>query len=196
MTNINLGTVAECATAVFALIGFCVAYMQLHAIKATDDATFVHELYAEFRTDKLGEFLPRFSCGRLKFKVCEDGDYFHGDNNYLISAHDVSFYLLNPLENVGALAARKLVTIDLVYDFFVWYVNLAWGNEEIQKYIMSLKAKNNDWDAFRRLEALYYRCKVYGDEEQLRHDREKLSAPGHHLANWYRALGNRFTHPS
>jgi hypothetical protein len=196
MVDIGIGTYPEWATSFFTLVGFVVAFFQLQAIKKTDNATFVHELYREFRTDKLGSFIQLFHRNSLKFIESKCENHFADNDGHEISAHDVSVYLLNPLESVGALAARDLVTIDLVYDFFGWYVELAWTNQEIRKYIAWLNESSNHWDVYRRLEVLHDRCKVYCDEERLKHDRGNLPAPGHYFANLSRVLRYRSSHPS
>jgi hypothetical protein len=53
------------------------------------------------------------------------------------STYEIDDLILGPLEDLGALEADKrgLISFDLIYDFFSWYICRIWENEEIKRYV-------------------------------------------------------------
>ena len=191
----SAGSVAQWVGATIALFGLGFAIWQLHVLRKTNSGTFIHDLYKDFYTEDVSRLVPLLETDKLKIVKNDVFVDLTDKKRESFTEHEIASHLLDPLENLGALANRKLVEIGLVYDFFSWYIDLAWTNEEIRKLVERSRSEPDCWDLFMRLEKLYHRCKVYGDEERLRYDRGKLSVPGYHLANWSRALKYRSSHP-
>ena len=78
------------------------------------------------------------------------------------STYEIDDLILGPLEDLGSLEAakEKLVSFDLIYDFFSWYICRIWGNEEIQRYVRDARSERKGAeDLYTRLESLAERCR-------------------------------------
>lgn len=201
MSGSILGILAELVAikpewllAFFAFVGLGFTWFQLHVLRKTSSGTFIHDLYKDFCTRDALHIIASLKSGRLDIvknvvQTVDAAGMAHKKPD-IFSEDEIVAHLLDPLEQLGALAERKLVRIDLIYDFFSWYINLVWTNDKIQTYIEQARKKPDDWDLFIRLEKLHYQCKVYGDRGTLLHDRDLLSRRASQLVGrvWFRRL--------
>jgi hypothetical protein len=77
------------------------------------------------------------------------------------STYDIDDLVLGPLEDLGSLEAdeRKLLSFDLIYDFFSWYIGRTWGNEEIRRYVHGARTEREEaGDLYEHLQSLAERC--------------------------------------
>jgi hypothetical protein len=166
LTSLLTGSAAEWVTAVVAAGALWVAWIQLRAIRKTDSADFVHRLDRDFFTPEVAKFIQWLERNEFRFVEQGDDSYFLDPFDKKVDIYEVDFHLLNPLENLATLAEDGLVKLDLVYSFFDWYVEVVWENSAISNYVTWLRKQKNSWDCFTNLEALYNRCRAYGDRQK------------------------------
>ena len=184
------GIIAEFIVAIATVGGLFFTWWQLHVLKKTNSGTFIHDLYKDFYTEDASHLIELLKGDKLKIVQKVDAAHIADRTRETYTEHEIVTHLLDPLEHLGSLAERKLVRIDLIYDFFSWYINLIWTNAKIQAYIEQTRKNPDDWDLFIRLEKLHYQCKVYGDRGTLLHDRDLLSKRAGQLGNrvWLRSI--------
>jgi hypothetical protein len=77
------------------------------------------------------------------------------------STYEIDDFVLGPLEDLGSLEAdeRNLISFDLIYDFFSWYIPRTWGNEEIRRYVHGARTEREEaGDLYEHLQSLAERC--------------------------------------
>ena len=78
------------------------------------------------------------------------------------SGFEIDDLLLGPLENISNFEQRKLVDIRQVYDDFDHYINLAYDNYEIRKYIKEQRDEEKDGqNIYTEFEYIYRKCDSY-----------------------------------
>jgi hypothetical protein len=76
------------------------------------------------------------------------------------STCEIDDLVLGRLEDLGALEAdeRNLISFDLIYDFFSWYIRRTWGNEEIRRYVHGARTEREEaGDLYKRRSLPYAR---------------------------------------
>lgn len=58
------------------------------------------------------------------------------------SAWEIDDFLLSPLEDVGMLESKGIVAFHMVHSGFSYYLRVIWENNEIRKYINSMREEN------------------------------------------------------
>jgi hypothetical protein len=82
-------------------------------------------------------------------------------NKPVYSTYEIDDFILGPLEDLGSLEAdeRNLISFDLIYDFFSWYIRRTWGNEEIRRYVHGARTEREEaGDLYEHLRSLAERC--------------------------------------
>jgi hypothetical protein len=149
-----LGSVAEWVTASIAAGALYVAWTELGAVRKTASADFIHRLKDDFFTPEATSIIQLLSEKHLKFIEAVDNPYFVTANNSRFSVFEFDRHVMLPLENLGALAHRGLVDIELAYEFFAWHVDLVWENEAVRAYVGWTRSDPSDADYFCCLESL------------------------------------------
>jgi hypothetical protein len=77
------------------------------------------------------------------------------------STYETDDLILGPLEDLGSLEAheQKIISFDLIYEFFSWYILTTWKNEEIRRYVHGARTEREDaTDLYEHLQSLAERC--------------------------------------
>jgi hypothetical protein len=141
----------------FAAFLVWVAWEELSKLSKTSSADFIHRLDNDFFTPETRTLLSLIVYNVLEFcpnDETEEGEpYFKVDPNKLdkknlpkelmeplskrtyYSAFEVDDSLIGLFENVGMLERRGIVSFEMVYDVFSWYLEEAWNNDQINEYI-------------------------------------------------------------
>lgn len=162
------GLVGAGATALLAYI----AWTQLKGIATTASADFIIKLKRDFFTREERRLMHLIDNDWLKFRRGpDDQPWFEVDQEAVgqsslppnikrtlllwpaYSAFDVDDILLQHFEDAGMLTGRHLLNVDMVFDQFSWYVEKAWQNCAIQKYIQS--ERKRDPRLYEKFEELY-----------------------------------------
>jgi hypothetical protein len=81
-----------------------------------------------------------------------------------ISTGFVDDVLLGPLEDVGLLVERNLISLDEAYEQFDSYVQLCIENKAVADYIRVCRSGQDDEDVWDHLQALYRSLELRGPE--------------------------------
>jgi hypothetical protein len=159
-----------------------IAYVQLNNINKTTRADFLHKFTENFFNSGCHKLLMLFYYGILTLETSsvksgKEYIYFKTDKRnlpaYMIGGH-VSlvenledFYtiheidlLLGYLEDIGNYEKENLLEIRMVYEVFGAYIEIAWENPEIQKYI-EIERKQYGKDMYSGFEYIYNKIVKY-----------------------------------
>jgi hypothetical protein len=76
------------------------------------------------------------------------------------STYEIDDLILGPLEDLGTLEAKKLISFDMIYAFFSYYICRVWENGEIKRYVHAARTERKGaGDIYVYSEALAKRCK-------------------------------------
>lgn len=168
-------------TCVFTAVLVLVAWKQLGNLARTSTADFIFRLKSDFFTEEARGLLFMVDAKLLQFedrpipyftiRKADDPDVRGrleelGVKGSTVSTYLIDDVLLGPLEDVDLFLAEKLITTKQVYEMFDTYVTSCMENEEIQKYIRSLRRKPDDSDVYSGFDDLYKRLRVYAPRPQ------------------------------
>jgi hypothetical protein len=75
------------------------------------------------------------------------------------STYETDDMVLGPWEDLGSLEEEGLISFDLIYDIFSWYICRAWQNQKIRRYIDGARAEREEGkDPYNKLQSLAERC--------------------------------------
>src|ERR1035437_6006270 len=158
------------ATFVFTAVLVLVAWIELRDLARTSKADFIFRLKNSFFTEEarrliflVGENLLQFEDSEIPyFTIWKVNDAILrslfeelGIKGSTVSTSTVDDVLLGPLEDVALFLIGKHITEKHAYEMFDAYVTSCWENEEIQKYILSVRREPRDSDIYSNLENLY-----------------------------------------
>ena len=166
-----LGSVAECVTAFAAICALYVAWTQLRAMRRISSADFLQKLKVDFFTAKTAEIFQLLDAMELRFvgEEKEGKSYFVSKGGKIITIHQMDFYVMMPLENLGSLTNSGLVEVDIAYDIFSWHALLVWRNDAVQEYVTWGRSDPEDWDIFLCLQALCEKFEACEAQRKRRH---------------------------
>jgi hypothetical protein len=162
------------ATFVFTAALVLVAWKELGDLVRTSKADFIFRLKNSFFTEEarrllflVGENLLQFEDSEIPyFKIRKVNDAILrglfedlGIKGSTVSTYTVDDVLLGPFEDVALFLNGKLITEKHAYEMFDTYVTLCWENEEIQKYILSIRREPRDSDTYSGFDDLYKRLR-------------------------------------
>ncbi len=78
-------------------------------------------------------------------------------NKNIIDSYDMDDLILGHIEDLGMFNKYNIIDIDMIYDLFSWYIERCKENEEIGKYIDSLRAKYGQ-DIYEDTDYIYNKC--------------------------------------
>ena len=154
------------AIAFFTAFLFFVAYFQLKKLNKTSSADFIVRFKDTFFTDHNRKLLGLIDEKLLKY----DGNSFEitdidVEEKAFISAYRMDDYL-GHFEDLGLFEQKKVVTLEMVYELFSFYIESSWENEEIQKYIHDQRKEPNCSDVYDKFESLYKKCLKFGKDKR------------------------------
>lgn len=140
------------------------AWRQLKKLNKTTSAEFlVGKLKEHFFTAENRKFYELIDNKLLQF--VDTGHFINCKNNELISTYEIDDFLLGHFEEIGLLEQRGIIDIEMVYEFFGYYIETSWEDSEIQKYIKSIRHESIDF--YDKFEDIYKKSKSYGDAKRL-----------------------------
>ncbi|MFZ0439021.1 MAG: hypothetical protein WAL76_12940, partial [Candidatus Sulfotelmatobacter sp.] len=164
------------ATAIATVGLIAVANYQLRDLAKTSKSDFLYKLKKDFFTPEarglvfLAENdLLKFKPGRIPYfeiatpdaetaKRMED----LGITTSSLSTGLVDDAVLGPLEDVGVLLERNLVSLDEAYEQFDSFVQICVENEAIAQYLACCREDEDDDDVYDNLQNLYEKLNVRG----------------------------------
>jgi len=167
-----------------------VAYFQLKRTNKISSAEFIHKLKNDFFCDKnrVLMFLVDNDCLRYEDKDGLDNSYFtynfddleeklkedfeknlsiiFGYKKEVFSCMEIDDLLLGHFEDLGIFEQQGIISINMAYEEFDYYLETAWGNCAIRKYI-KLQRGDGD-DIYDKFEYIYEKCKSFGKAKEKR----------------------------
>jgi hypothetical protein len=169
--------------AAIATIGLiAVAYYQLRDLAETSKSDFLYKLKKDFFTPEARRLVFLAEAGLLRFHQSQI-PYFEiirpdaetgarmtevGITESSASTGLVDDVLLGPLEDVGVLLERNLVSLDEAYEQFDSFVQICVENEAIGQYLTWCRMDQDDDDVYDHLQTLYERLRVRGPKIRAR----------------------------
>jgi hypothetical protein len=161
--------------AILTLLLFVIAWWQLGKISKTSSADFIHKFKIDFFTEdtrKLimlvdkkclifkNDFIPYFEVriDRFPDEIKSVEVIKSATDKKIYTGYEVDDFLLGHFEDLGILRSKGIIDIDMIYESFDWYIEKAWENEEIQKYIEVLK-KEEGSDIYENFRDIYNACR-------------------------------------
>jgi hypothetical protein len=87
----------------------------------------------------------------IKKRLCDKAIY---------TSYEIDDYLLGFFEDIGLFEKKGFLNIHDVYNYFGWYISVAWENDEIRKYISRQRELDDD-DLYENYEYIYHKCSSY-----------------------------------
>jgi len=165
--------------AAIATIGLiAVAYYQLRDLAKTSKSDFLYKLKKDFFTPDARRLVFLAENGLLRFHsnqipyfeiVRPDAETINrmgelGITEPSVSTGVVDDVLLGPLEDVGVLLERNLVSLDEAYEQFDSFVQMCVENEAIAQYLVWCRTDEEDDDVYDHVQNLYEKLKARGKE--------------------------------
>jgi hypothetical protein len=155
-----------------------VAYKQLSDLARTSKSEFLFKLKKEFFTEETRRLIFLIENELLEFRSA-DTPYFHiirpgnaemqsrldelGIIGSTVSTYVVDDYLLGPLEDLGVLEERSLVSLDEAYEQFDTYVEICAESTAIREYLnWSSDQYPDDDDVYDHFQQLYEKLRREG----------------------------------
>jgi hypothetical protein len=171
-------------TAVTTVVLAWVAYRQLSDLARTSKSDFLYKLKKDFFTEETRRLIFLIENQLLEFRSAEV-PYFQvirpanaemqsrfeelGIVASTVSTYLVDDCLLGPLEDLGVLAERNLVSLDEAYEQFVTYVEICAESRAIREYLdWSSSQDPNDDDVYDHFQKLYERLRSEGSKIRAR----------------------------
>jgi hypothetical protein len=154
---------------IFTLALFFLAWWQLSKLSKTSSGEFIHKFKTDFFTKETRQLIMLVDNNCLIFKN-DSFPYFEvkidskvpdqiksAIDKEFYTGYEVDDYLLGHFEDLGIFRARRIIDIDIIYESFSWYIEKAWKNKEIQKYIKVQKEVEGS-DIYENFEEIYNAC--------------------------------------
>ena len=186
----------ETVTAVATVWAIYVAYKQLGDSNTTSRADFIRRFSDQFFTQETRTLIMLLDCNALHFKPHKvegsDGQESEpfpcfeidetavrklpiprGQQDALCerrvySSYEMDDLLLGFFEDIALFERKGLIGLDEVYHHFDWYIDLAWNNPEIQRYIEQARDEDGGEDIYEEFENIAKRMESYGEAKQKR----------------------------
>jgi hypothetical protein len=175
------------ATAIATVGLIAVANYQLRDLAKTSKSDFLYKLKKDFFTPEARRLvflaendLLKFKPGRIPYFEIAAPDAETTERmaelditTSSLSTGLVDDALLGPLEDVGVLLERNLVSLDEAYEQFDSFVQMCVENEAIAQYLACCREDEDDDDVYDHLQNLYERLNVRGKAIRLRRGRQE-----------------------
>jgi len=160
-----------------------VAYRQLSDLARTSKSDFLYKLKKDFFNEETRRLVFLMENELLEFESTEI-PYFRivqppdanaqsrmrelGITGSTVATGLVDDVMLGPLEDVGILLSRDLVSLDEAYEQFDSYVQLCAENKAISEYLGWSRQGDSDEDVFDHFQSLYEKLEKYGPKIRAR----------------------------
>lgn len=176
------GAISTFLAALGTITAVYVTRRQLRGLSETSKADFLHRLKSDFFTADSEEILFLIEHNLLEFMILETKDPNDEEmaifkpkkdkhklmkspkHNYTTT--EVDRLILGNLEDVGIFEKKKLIDIDSVYEEFSEYIERAWSNEAIRRYVKWTIDEDYD-DTYSNFRYIYEKCVSYGKVKRL-----------------------------
>jgi hypothetical protein len=172
------------ATILLCVIG----WWQLKGIKKVSKADFIQKFSIDFFNEKARNIILLLEYDALVFRTREieygDGTanekfpFFeinkkissqlqinHDNKSDLIESYtsfDIDDLLLGHFEDIGGFEKQNLISIENVYNYFDYYIQVAWDSKEIQKYLHYIKKDSNNPDVYENFKYISQKSASFG----------------------------------
>jgi len=170
-------------TTVITLVLAALAYWQLRKLVLTSRSDFIYRLKKDFFTDEARRLIFLIENGLLEFTSATVG-YFQtvktqegdtqtrmqelGITSSTVSTYLVDDILLGPLEDLGLLLKRGLVSLEETYEHFDTYVQICADGQAIRDYLQWSREGDGNEDVYDNFQELYERLEREGPKIRAR----------------------------
>lgn len=173
-SDVHSGLIGAIIGAIITVLLILVAWWQLGSMNRTSSADFLHKLKIDFFTDSTRTLIHLLDSDYLEFiALTQEEAYFKVNTDNVkesglpseivdmltarkaYSVCEIDDYVLNHLEDLGYMYKQKLLTRDMVYDQFSYFLEVAFDNSEIKKYVAWQRNLPRCEDIFSDAEELY-----------------------------------------
>jgi hypothetical protein len=142
-------------------------------ISKTSKADFAHRCNTDFFSAGTRELFMLFDYDMIKFHVIDEIDFayfeidktkldshpilynFINKDKQIFSAYEIDDLLLGPLDNVGTYFNQGLINIDLIVNFFGYYIEELHNNKQIEAYLEWIRSEPGYENIYDSFEAIY-----------------------------------------
>jgi hypothetical protein len=166
---------------------------QLKKIHLTSNADLIHKLKSDFFKNETRVIIDLINGNYLKYTLIKNDDnndficYFQVDQDKIYASKlpieikdnlckkkiytttELDDYVLGHCEDIGIFWEKGILDLDLIYEEFDEYIESAYENEEIRKYIDYLNNPEDggpDGDYYDKFKIIYKECKNFGIEKR------------------------------
>lgn len=185
-TDIDMVSLWTFCLVLATLLLYLVARYQLSGISKTSKADFIKKFNNDFFVESIRNVIMLLDYKALEYreKTVRSGNkneeavfpYFAIDNEILMqleisdairgtllekmvySSYEIDDLLLGRFEDIGLFEKQGFLDIKDICNHFSWYINVAWENEEIQKYVKNQRDLYGD-RIYLHFEYVYNKCK-------------------------------------
>jgi hypothetical protein len=80
----------------------------------------------------------------------------------IYSTYEIDDIILGPLEDLATLEVNHIISFEMIYEFFGWYICRTWENREIQRYVHAARTEREGaGDLYEGLQSLAERCEQH-----------------------------------
>lgn len=159
-------------TAVMAGLTALIAWRQLTNLSQTGKAEFWHKFKTDFFTKESVTLISLIEYDLLIFHDTEIPTFSVKKNNIIpnnitYTTTELDHLLLGHFEDLGLFEKKSIVSMDMIYETFSEYIERAWKNDAIQKYI-TVTANGNYADTYSNFRYIYEKCIIYGQNMDIK----------------------------
>ncbi|MDR3490920.1 MAG: hypothetical protein P4M12_02615 [Gammaproteobacteria bacterium] len=169
----------ETITAIATVFIAIVASHQLSAANETTKAILIRKFSDKFFNDNTRDIISLLDNEALLYEGEDGNGHFRINadklskiglsdqkiqeltNRKRYSLYEIDDWLLGHFEEISSFVENDLITINQVYVQFDWYISTAWNNNEIQKYIESLRKPKDSGDIYEEFEKIVRKLNCY-----------------------------------
>lgn len=173
------GLAGSLINALLTIILIWVAWGQLDSINNTSSADFLIKFKHDFFTKDARklihliekDYIDFIEDSEERFFKVKEGEIKNSDldddlkkellEKKAYSAYQVDDFLLGHFEDVGIFEQKGALDIEMVYEEFSWYLETAWENCAIKKYINKSREEDGE-DIYDKFEYINDKCKSFG----------------------------------
>lgn len=136
--KIKFDTFLHCLEILLLIVGLWIAYSELNNIQTTNSGSLTLEIYKDIKSDQVFKNNPR-----IIEDIANDKPILK-DAGGTLDEIDLNNYL-GLFDWVSAANKTKVISDEMVYDFYGSFILDTYNNKEIKNYIDTLREKDNSY---------------------------------------------------
>jgi hypothetical protein len=153
--------------AIFTVLLWWTAWGQLKKLNRTSSADFIIKFKQDLFTEQHRAIFRCIEDGALQYngKSFKITDPSSAEGGRDMSVYDMDDYL-GHFEDLGLLEQEKIVSIEMVYELFSFYIEASWENPEIARYVNDERKRDGGEDIYDKFQYIHGRCKKFGESKR------------------------------